>query len=383
MKITFFSNFLNHHQLPLCLNFYNNPNIDFKFVATEKIPEERIKLGYEDMNSTYDFVIKTYDSKENYNEAKRLCIESDIIIIGSAPEEFIYKRLKETNKLTFRYSERMFKKGLYMILHPKILGSMLKNNIRYINKNLYLLCSSAYAAGDFSLIGTYKEKAYKWGYFPEVKQYNIKELIQKKEEKTTILWVGRYLDWKHPELVVKVAKKLAKNGYSFVIKMIGTGPVEEKIKKMVIKNKLEEYIHVLGAKSNNEVRKYMEAANIYLFTSDRNEGWGAVLNEAMNSGCAVVADELIGAVPFLIKNGENGLVYKSKNLKSLYEKVELLIDNNKLREKLGEEAYKTVKETWNANVACNNLLVLAKNIINKESLEILEGPCSKAKVIIK
>ena len=36
----------------------------------------------------------------------------------------------------------------------------------------------------------------------------------------------------------------------------------------------------------------MEQADIYLFTSDRNEGWGAVANEAMNSACAMVADAI-------------------------------------------------------------------------------------------
>ena len=36
------------------------------------------------------------------------------------------------------------------------------------------------------------------------------------------------------------------------------------------------------------------------------EGWGAVVNEAMNSGCAVVADHMIGAAPWLIRQGENG-----------------------------------------------------------------------------
>lgn len=48
----------------------------------------------------------------------------------------------------------------------------------------------------------------------------------------------------------------------------------------------------------SEVRSYMEKADIYLFTSDFNEGWGAVLNESMNSGCAVVASHAIGSVPF-------------------------------------------------------------------------------------
>ena len=77
MKVTFYSNFLNHHQLPFCESMLNLIGDNFKFVATEKIPEERIKLGYEDMNSLYSFVLRAY---ENIQEAIDLCRESDVII---------------------------------------------------------------------------------------------------------------------------------------------------------------------------------------------------------------------------------------------------------------------------------------------------------------
>ena len=50
MKITFYSNFLNHHQLPFCQEMVRKLGEDFKFVATEKIPLERLQLGYEDIN---------------------------------------------------------------------------------------------------------------------------------------------------------------------------------------------------------------------------------------------------------------------------------------------------------------------------------------------
>ena len=45
MKVAFFSNFLNHHQLPLCNAFLEIPGVIFKFVATTPVPEERINLG--------------------------------------------------------------------------------------------------------------------------------------------------------------------------------------------------------------------------------------------------------------------------------------------------------------------------------------------------
>lgn len=53
-----------------------------------------------------------------------------------------------------------------------------------------------------------------------------------------------------------------------------------------------------GYKKPEEVRERMEKADILLATSDRGEGWGAVMQRAMNSGCVVIADHMMGAVPF-------------------------------------------------------------------------------------
>lgn len=65
MTIAFFSNFLNHHQLPLCLEFIRNIGKDnFRFVACERIEDERVQMGYEDMNVKYPFVLRAYESEE-------------------------------------------------------------------------------------------------------------------------------------------------------------------------------------------------------------------------------------------------------------------------------------------------------------------------------
>lgn len=120
-----------------------------------------------------------------------------------------------------------------------------------------------------------------------------------------------------------------------------------------------------------------------MFTSDRNEGWGAVLNEAMNSGCAIVADELIGAVPFLIQDGVNGFIYKDKSLKSLTQKVEKLIQDKELRERFAKNAYQTLMTNWNAQTAAEHLMILINNIQNKQNISIKEGPCSKAEILIR
>ena len=66
-------------------------------------------------------------------------------------------------------------------------------------------------------------------------------------------------------------------------------------------------------------------SNILIATSDGRENWGTVISEAMNEACVVVANEKIGAVPVLIKNGQTGISYKT--YKEFEKSIKLLINN--------------------------------------------------------
>lgn len=381
MKVTFYSNFLTHHQVPFCLEMQKRLGGDFKFVSTMRIFQWRVDMGFKDLDQEYDFVVRAYESKEMYDEAKKLAIDSDVVIIGSTTDELIEERLKQ-DKLTFRYRARVFifPDGFIKTIFNKEKMQLFYNrHIKYRkNKNLYLLCANGYGSNDFRLLKLYKNKIYKWGYFLETNKYDIKELIDTKEknEKMQIVWVARFIKWKHPEIVIKLAKNLKNQNYNFNIKMLGTGILEDKIKEKIKKENLEDVIEVVGQVPSDKVKDYMEKANIFIGTSDSTEGWGAVINESMNSGCVVIANQKMGAVPFLIKNEENGLMYN--NYKELEKHVKNTIKNKKLREKLGINAYKTISEDWTSSIAANNLINLFESIVDRKEFDVKDGPASKA-----
>lgn len=249
--------------------------------------------------------------------------------------------------------------------------------------NIYLLCASAYTSVDFSKFGLFKGRCYKWGYFPSAKRYeNIDRLISRKK-KHSILWAGRFLDWKHPEAVIETAKNLKNDGYDFDLKIIGTGELEEALTEMIRANELSNCVHMLGSMKPAEVRDNMEQSEIYLFTSDKVEGWGAVLNESMNSGCAVVASHVIGSVPFLLKDGENGLIYRDGELDDLYQKTKWLLDYPTERMEMSKKAYWTIRDEWNAENAAQKLLHFSEKVISGKSVQdlYLSGVCSPAEII--
>lgn len=383
MKVTFFSNFLNHHQLPFCLAMDKLTGGQFTFVATTPVPQERLQMGYHDMNKQYPFVLITYDSEENERIAQMLAMRSDVIITGSAPEIYTKMRI-EQGKLTFRYSERIYKRGTWRALSPRGFCSMMKYHRKYRKAPLYMLCASAYTPFDFGLTGSYLGRTFKWGYFPEVKIQDVDSLMERKrlKGKPSILWVGRLIEWKHPDASIRLAEKLKHKGYEFELNIIGNGMMERQLREQICRKHLDDCVHMLGAMSPEEVREHMEAADIFLFTSDFNEGWGAVLNEAMNSACAVVASHAIGSVPFLLHEGENGLIYKNGDENGLLDRVVQLIEQPEMRKRLGRKAYQTLTEQWNAETAAERFLQLSEALLQGRSPELFEdGPCSKAEIL--
>ena len=383
MIVSFFSNYLTHHQIPFCDAMSAFSDVKFHFVSTMPMERER-KSGGWDFSEEYSYELKAFSGEKEREEAFRLAKESDVMIIGSAPEEFVNYRMKNAEfPLTIRYSERIYKGGYWRALSPRGLYLRILSYFRYITKPLYMLCASAYTAGDLAILGSYINRCFKWGYFPELKKYeNINDVIKSKQN-GSILWVARFISWKHPEIAIKLAKELKNQGYNFKIDMIGIGDKLPEIQKAIEDNNLTDYINLLGTMTPKEVRTQMEEHSIFLFTSDKNEGWGAVLNEAMNSGCAVVANDEIGSVPFLIEDGINGLTYHKGDFEELLSRVKNLLDNRNLCEDLGKKAYETLVTSWSAKVAAKRLKTTCESLLKGQKKFFENGPCSRAHIRVR
>jgi glycosyltransferase involved in cell wall biosynthesis len=245
-----------------------------------------------------------------------------------------------------------------------------------------MLCASAYTAKDVNTIGAYKNKCFKWGYFTNVDNFAVEapnRTLLTTESTAYIMWCARFLKLKHPELPVKLAARLKNKGYKFVIDMFGSGEELENTKSLAKKLDVEDVVRFCGNRPNDEILIEMSKHDIFLFTSDKNEGWGAVLNEAMSCGCAVVGSNQIGSVPFLIEDGVNGLIFKSENLDSLEEKVLELFNNPARIGEISINASKTMKEVWSPKNAAKQFLNLVEALISADEHAIpLSGPCSRS-----
>lgn len=372
MNVVFLSNYFNHHQKPISEELYKLLGNDYCFIETTSISEWRKQLGW-GIDQMPSYVILNDEFNKNKEKYERIICDADVLITGAAPTGLLQKRIQE-GKLIIKYSERFLRKGIELHKYPLRWFRLHKNNPK--KKPIFMLCSGAYVSRDYARFGLFKGKCYKWGYFPKTEHYEDVEKVILEKKKNSIVWVSRFIKLKHPEYPIKLAKKLKKEGYSFEINMIGNGELLEKYQKKVKKEGLSDCVHLLGAMTPEEVRTHMKKSEIFIFTSDKREGWGAVLNEAMNSACVPVSNVRIGATPYLVKHGENGFNYSGIN--EFYKRVIFLLNNSKQRSLMAKEAYKTILSEWNAENAAKQLLKLVDAITTGKDLEINRGPCSKA-----
>jgi len=378
MKVTFVSNYMNHHQQPFSEAMHRRLGADYVFIQTQPMERERLDMGWDENGTSLQYVLPLWQDEER---AISLIADSSVVIFGwTGREELIVPRLRE-GKLTFRNSERIYKEGQWKAVSPRGLRQKYRDYIRYRNAPYYLLCAGGYAASDFALIGSFQGKMLRWGYFPPLKRYTPDFLREKQlrlsDHRVELLWAGRFIDWKHPEQAVRAAAHLKERGVAFHLTMAGGGDMEGQLKKLAEELHVDEEITFTGFRKPEIIRSYMERAQIFLFTSDHKEGWGAVLNEAMNSGCAVVANSAPGASPYLVRHGDNGFLYKNGNEGQCFGCLEKLAGDSALRARLAENAYRTVSDTWNAERAAENLLTVCEKLL-RANQATENGRCVRA-----
>lgn len=381
MTIVFFSNFINHHQVGVADELYRLTDGNYYFVCTQEMPESFRRTGYPDYSSR-PYVIKAYNGGKSYEKALCLAGSADVAIFGGhgGVSKFRDIRLK-TNFLSFEYGERWLKKGMINVLSPRFIKFFFKYHFLYSKRRYYALCASAYAAGDLNKFAMFRNKCYKWGYFTEVNDIDEDCFKKMKSNFLSVMWCSRFIEWKHPEIPILVANKLRLLNIPVIVDMFGSGPMENSIVSLINKYNLQDYICLKGNLPNDEIKKQMQNHDIFLFTSDQNEGWGAVANEAMSNGCVVVGDEKIGSIPFLIKHGVNGRIYKKRNVQTIVEQILCYYHNPQIMEMNSKEAYRTMRDIWSPQNAALNFFTVAYNLLNGNNYYIKEGPMSVAREI--
>lgn len=214
----------------------------------------------------------------------------------------------------------------------------------------------------------------------DLKKFNIKnsgEYLRKRydlPQKLTMLFVGRLDKEKNIQVLIR-ACALLKETFDFHLVIVGKGKEEDPLKELVAELDLGDMVTFTAYLPKKDLPNIYKIADIFVMPSIA-ELQSLVTMEAMACGLPVVGANAV-ALPHLIKDKKNGFLFKPGDYKDLAKKLQLLLENKKLREQMGEESLEIIKEHDMSMIVIKVENVYKEVIKNYKSVPLKKNPEKK------
>jgi glycosyltransferase involved in cell wall biosynthesis len=170
----------------------------------------------------------------------------------------------------------------------------------------------------------------------------FKPLPKKETEELSFIFVGRFNYIKNIELIIDQFYKLIKSGIKAKLSLVGNGPLFNKISEQIFKLKLNDFVSFYYWVDKSEITTLYQEQDI-IINASTIEGLSNVLLEAMASGLAVIASDVVGNND-LITNEKNGLLFSLEKPDDLYKTMLKLAQNKELLNNLKKESRRYIEE---------------------------------------
>ena len=148
----------------------------------------------------------------------------------------------------------------------------------------------------------------------------------------TFLFAGKFESKKNPLLLIRAFKKLYETNKNIHLVLVGAGVLKDEIinelKQLSTLN--QQLFSLLPFQNQSQMPSIYQKGDIFVLPSQGpGETWGLAINEAMASGCAVIASDKCGGAADLIEDGKNGYIFKSGDENDLVDKMQNMLNQDR------------------------------------------------------
>jgi glycosyltransferase involved in cell wall biosynthesis len=221
------------------------------------------------------------------------------------------------------------------------------------------LAVSVFAENHFKSLGIKANKIYRFGYFRNALltrtglSLELPSATDKAVRITNLIFVGQLIERKGILTLLEAVKMLTTQTKSFHLTIIGTGELEPFIKGFIEKNQLQNLVTLRGVVSSDEVPNYISKADLLILPS-LFDGWGMVVNEALQCRVPVLVSDQCGAKE-LIKHSHNGLIFKAEDVELLTEQLLFFLNLRLAKRALVRQNVEKISSKISIDVASNYL----------------------------
>lgn len=248
---------------------------------------------------------------------------------------------------------KLFNKKIILHLHGAEFDLFYKNSSKFIKE----IITNTFNKSDLIIVLSkqWKDKILEICSNPNIEILYTPAIIKEicphvEKEELKIVATGRLSKRKGTYDIIEAARYIKNDKVK--IDLYGDGNIKE-FKTLISKNNLQQKITVKGWTTNEEKELGLKKADLLVLPS-YNEGLPMSILEAMAYGKPIISTP-VGGIPEAVEDGVNGFLIQPGDYKALAEKIDLLTNDNKLREKMGQESYIIAKEKFDIKVISKQL----------------------------
>lgn len=320
MRIVFWQHILSMIDLPYIIELVDYPDIKEVVVVAQSLSSTRKDMGWDtDFPGLERCVVFINPQINTIREILQSDVENSVHLftgLSAFPHVFL------PFKMSLDYPLR---RGI-ISERPMTYGSGIDNmkplwlhrlrfrlhNAKYINKIDYV-----FEIGE-ETTHYYKSISNKWKVFPFAycTRANYQEIPENKPNRMQICYVGSLIKRKSVMTLLKASEILYKEGIAdkFDINIVGEGNKGVKLRKFVSEHHLLN-VHFLGSMQNKELPHFLVNQDVFVLPSI-HDGWGAVLNEALQAGLYTICSDRCGGKE-LLSQSYLGEVFETGNYHQL------------------------------------------------------------------
>ena len=174
-----------------------------------------------------------------------------------------------------------------------------------------------------------------------------------KKNKFYLISIGRMVERKGFKYLIKAMKNLPEK---IELNLIGDGPLLGSLKKLAKNEGVKNRVHFRGFVSEEKKFQYLDNSDLYVLSSI-HEGFGIVLQEAMQVGLPIVATNYGGQTDIL-EEGKNALLVESKSPRLFANSIEKIFNDKKLVKKFENNNLKIINNFSIETIAKEHLNLL-------------------------
>lgn len=184
--------------------------------------------------------------------------------------------------------------------------------------------------------------------------------------KVVLVAVASLVENKGHHYLLRAFSDIVKTHPAAILHLVGDGPLRPHLMQYAHDHGISAHVRFLGLQEN--IHPLVSTADIVVLPTVEREGLGLSLIEGMCHGKPLIGTR-VGGVPEVIADGVNGFLVPPKNAGALAEKLDILIGDKVLREKMGENGRVIFEEKFMLETMVGRIEKLYTDLLRWKGLD--------------